>query len=76
MGRAMTSRAEQRAIPPRVLAMWTAKNIVRKEIRAQGLRLNDFSARDLTLLAERWLAERPHLLAEARAKLELEREKQ
>jgi hypothetical protein len=56
--------------------MWTAKNIVRKEIRAQGLRLNDFSARDLTLLAERWLAERPHLLAEARAKLELEREKQ
>jgi hypothetical protein len=74
------TRAEQKAlwaqVAPRIIATLAAKNAVKAHIRAQGLRLNDYSNRDLTLLAERWLAERPHLLAEARLRLQNEKEKQ
>jgi hypothetical protein len=48
------------------LAMQRAKKIVQTNIRAMGQRLSDFSAREITLLAEDYLAQhREQLRAEA-----------
>ena len=68
----MTTRAERRAMQARaavgVFAMQAAKRAIKNQLRAQGLRVHDLSARDLTLRAEMWLAWHPALLAEAREK--------
>jgi hypothetical protein len=65
-------RAERKAQLARtaiaVFARMAAKDEVKRNIRAQGLRLHDFSARDLALRAEAWLEAHPELIAEARAK--------
>ena len=52
----------------RVLAQLAAKNAVKHQIRAQGLKLWDFTAKDITRRAEAWLAAHPQMIAEARAK--------
>jgi len=41
---------------------------VQNQIRADGLRVNNFSLRTITLMAEEWLAHHPELIAEAREK--------
>jgi DNA-binding PucR family transcriptional regulator len=49
-----------------VLAMQRAKRVVQANIRAKGQRLADFSAREITLMAEDYLAQhREQLRAEA-----------
>ena len=49
-----------------VLALQRAKKVVQADIRAKGQRLADFSAREITLLAEDYLAQhRDELVAEA-----------
>jgi hypothetical protein len=49
-----------------VLAMQRAKKVVQANIRAKGQRPTDFSAREITLLAEDYLAQhRAELIAEA-----------
>jgi len=58
----------QARVAVRVLAQLAAKNAVKNQIRAQGLRLHDFAAKEITLRAEAWLEAHPELFAEARAK--------
>jgi hypothetical protein len=55
-------------LPVRVLAIQAAKNAVKNQIRAQGLRIWDFTAKDIAIRAEAWLAAHPELIVEARAK--------
>jgi hypothetical protein len=66
------TRAEQKALRARaavrVLAIQAAKDAVKNQIRAQGEKIWSFSAKDITLGAEAWLAEHPEMIAEARAK--------
>ena len=66
------TRAEQKAIQARiavrVLAQLAAKNAIKVQIRAKGLRIWDFSSKDITLRAEAWLLEHPEMFAEARAR--------
>ena len=70
------TRAERRAedkarmarAAVRVLAQMAAKNEVKRQIRAQGLRVHDFAAKEITLRAEAWLEAHPEMIAEARAK--------
>jgi hypothetical protein len=52
----------------RVLAKLAAKKIVQNQIRAQGLRLHDFAAKEISQRAEAWLEAHPELIVEARAK--------
>jgi hypothetical protein len=65
-------KAERKAMQARIaVAVWAqyaAKKLVKKQIRAQGLRVHDFTAREITLRAEAWLEAHPEMLAEARAK--------
>ena len=49
-------------------AQLAAKNEVKNQIRAQGLRLHEFTAKEITLRAEAWLEANPEMIAEARAK--------
>ena len=51
-----------------VLAIQSAKNAVKNHIRAQGLKLWDFSSADLTLWAEIWLREHPEMITEAKTR--------
>jgi len=47
--------------------MFEAKKVVKATIRAKGQRISDFSAREITLLAEDYLAQhRAELIAEAK----------
>ncbi len=50
------TRAERKAIQARVavrvLAQLAAKNAVKNDIRSQGLRLWDFTSKDITLWAQ------------------------
>jgi hypothetical protein len=66
------TRAERKAIQARVavrvLAQLAAKNAVKNHIRSQGLRLWDFTSKDITLWAEIWLRVHPEMFAEARAR--------
>jgi len=66
------TRAEKRAVDGRiavsVLAHQAAKRAIKNQLRAQGLRLHELSARGLTLRAEIYLAWHPELIAQARAK--------
>ena len=66
------TRAEKKAmqarVAVRVLAQLAAKAAIKAQIRAQGLRLHDFTARDIAIQAEAWLAAHPEMIAEARAK--------
>ena len=66
------TRAEKKAmkarVAVRVFAQMAAKNIVKSQIRAQGLRVHDFAAKEITLRAEAWLETHPELIAEAREK--------
>jgi hypothetical protein len=55
-----------------VWAQYAAKKIIKARIRAEGLRLSDFSAREITIRAEAWLEAHPELIAEARARAEVE----
>ena len=50
------------------LAVVAAKKAVKARIRADGLKLWDFTGREITLRAEAWLLEHPEMFAEARAK--------
>jgi hypothetical protein len=65
-------RAENKArlarVAVTVLAQQAAKRAVKAQIRAQGLRLHDFSARNITLMAEELLKAHPEMIIEARAK--------
>jgi len=61
-------KARQARVAVRVLAQLAAKNAVKDHIRAQGFKLHNYSAKDITLQAEAWLAARPEMIAEARAK--------
>jgi hypothetical protein len=61
-------KARQARVAIAVFAQLAAKNEVKRQIRAQGLRVHDFSAKDITIRAEAWLAAHPELFAEARAK--------
>jgi hypothetical protein len=67
------TRAEQKALQARVavrvLAQLAAKNEVKHQLRAQGLRIWDFTAKDIAIRVEAWLAVHPELIVEARAKL-------
>ena len=67
------TRAEQKAIQARiavrVCAMQAAKRAIKNQLRAQGLRLHELSARDLTLRAEIYLAWHPELIAQARERV-------
>jgi hypothetical protein len=66
------TRAEKKAIQARVavrtLARLAARDAVKASIRAYGLKLHNFSARDISLWAEVWIEEHPQIFAEARAK--------
>jgi hypothetical protein len=66
------TRAEKKAmqarVAVRVLAQMTAKNAVKNQIRAQGLKIWDFTSKEITLRAEAMLKEHPEMIAEARAK--------
>jgi hypothetical protein len=65
-------RAEEKAIQARVavrvLAQLAAKNEVKRQIRAQGLRVHEFTAKEITLRADEWLAAHPEMFEEARVK--------
>ena len=50
------------------MAQLAAKNIVKNQIRAQGLRLHDFAAKEISQRAEAWLEAHPEMFPEARAK--------
>jgi N-dimethylarginine dimethylaminohydrolase len=52
----------------RMLAQLAAKNEVKRQIRAQGLRVHEFTAKEITLRAGAWLAAHPEMIAEARAR--------
>jgi hypothetical protein len=65
-------RAQQAQIAARVWAQYAAKREVKKQIRAEGLRLSDFTAREVTIRAEAWLEAHPELIAEARARAAVE----
>jgi hypothetical protein len=65
-----SKRAQQRLLEHRraviALAHQRAKRLVQASIRAKGQRLADFSAREIALLAEDYLAQhRAELIAEA-----------
>jgi hypothetical protein len=62
------NKALQARVAVRVLAIQAAKDAVKNQIRAQGLKLWDFSAKDITLRAEALLEERQEMIAEAIAK--------
>ena len=66
------TRAEKKALQARlavrVLAQLAAKNAVKHQIRAQGLRLHDFAAKEINMRAEAWLLAHPEMFEEARAK--------
>jgi hypothetical protein len=66
------TRAEQKAIQARiavrVCAMQAAKRAIKNQLRAQGLRVHELTAREITLRAEIWLAWHPEIVVEARAK--------
>jgi hypothetical protein len=66
------TRAEKEAIQARVavrvFALQAARDAMKASIRAHGLKLHSFSARDLSVWAEVWLEEHPETFAEARAK--------
>ena len=66
------TRAEEKARRARVavavFALMAAKNVVKDQIRAQGLKLHDFAAQEITQRAEAWLAAHPEMIVEARAK--------
>lgn len=49
----------------RTIALYRAKQAVREDIRAQGLKLGEFSARDIAIRAEAILAERGNELLAA-----------
>jgi predicted thioredoxin/glutaredoxin len=51
-----------------VLAQQSAKNAVKNHLRRQGLKLWDFTSKEITLRAEAMLKEHPEMFAEARAK--------
>ena len=61
-------RAQQAQIAVRVWAHHAAKREVKKQIRAEGLRLCEFTGGEITIRAEAWLAAHPEMIAEARAK--------
>ena len=61
-------RAIQAQIAMRVWAHQAAKREVKKQIRAEGLRLCEFTGGEITIRAEAWLAAHPEMIAEARAK--------
>ena len=48
------------------LALQSSKRAIKRQLRAQGVRLHDVTARDLTIWAEAWFnAHRQELIAEA-----------
>ena len=65
-------RAIQAQIAMRVWAHQAAKREVKKQIRAEGLRLCEFTGREITIRAEALLKERPEFITQAweRAKVE------
>ena len=66
------TRAEQKAQQARiavgVLAHQAARKAVKNQLRAQGLRVHELTARELTLRAEIWLAWHPEIVEEARVR--------
>ena len=65
-------RAQQATIAAWAWAHYAAKNTIKAQIRAEGLRLSDFTAREVTIRAEAWLEVHPELIAEARARAAVE----
>ncbi len=53
------------------LALYSAKKAVKRQLQAQGLKVAHYSARDITILAERYLNDhRTELIAEAKETVE------
>jgi hypothetical protein len=52
----------------RVIAEQTARNAVRDNLRAQGVKLSYVKMRDIVSQARAWLAAHPEILAEAKVK--------
>jgi hypothetical protein len=48
-----------------ILARLNARNIVKEDLRAQGIKLSHVDAREVTELAHRYLAAHPELLEQA-----------
>ena len=61
-------KAMQARVAVRVLAQFAAKNAVKHQIRAQGLKVNNFSAKDIALRDEAWLEAHPEMFVEAKEK--------
>jgi hypothetical protein len=63
------TRAEKKAIQARIaVGVWAqlaAKREVKARIRAEGLRLCEFTGREITIRAEALLKERPEFITEA-----------
>jgi hypothetical protein len=53
-------------------AMQKARAIVKAQIKAEGLRISDYSAKEISLCAEQVLEDNPDMIEEARAELERE----
>jgi len=58
-------RIRKHHVAVRTLAQMRAKKVVQAKLRAQGLKLHQFSAKDLTRLAEAELERNRALIAEA-----------
>ncbi len=56
----------------RTRALQKAKNIVKAQMKAEGLKISHYSAKEITMAAESVLEDNPELIAEARAELEAE----
>ena len=65
-------RAQQARIAVGVWAQLAARRVIKARIRAEGLRLSDFTAREITIRAQAWLEAHPELIAEARARAAVE----
>lgn len=62
----IAERMQRHRLAVRVLAMQRAKQAVREDIRAKGFKLAQFSAKEITLLAEDYFTQhRARLIADA-----------
>jgi len=63
-------RDEMARMAVRVLAAQLAKKGITEHLRRQGVKLSYVKARDIAAQAKAWLATRPEIIVEARAKAE------
>jgi hypothetical protein len=61
-----TERARLARVATMTFAKLRAKHIIQSEIRARGDRVSDYSNKQLVLMAEALIQERPEIVAQAR----------